>query len=44
MRKGSYYIHVYGDETEPYIPVPIEQVDEAIVAVRHAVYETQIPT
>ncbi|KAE8371107.1 hypothetical protein BDV26DRAFT_299098 [Aspergillus bertholletiae] len=36
-RKGSHYIHVRGGETEPYIPVQTEQVDEAIAAVQKAV-------
>ncbi|KAE8370984.1 hypothetical protein BDV26DRAFT_276968 [Aspergillus bertholletiae] len=32
-QKGSHYIHVRGGETEPYIPVQTEQVDETIAAV-----------
>ncbi|KAE8155519.1 hypothetical protein BDV40DRAFT_306924, partial [Aspergillus tamarii] len=40
-RKGSYYIHVRGGETEPYIPVPTDQVDEAITAVQQAVEAAQ---
>ena len=42
MRKGSYYIHVRGGETEPYIPVPTAQVDKAIAAVQQAVEAAQI--
>ena len=40
-RKGSHYIHVRGGETEPYIPVPTAQVDEAITAVQQAVDQMQ---
>ena len=40
-RKESHYIHVRGGETEPYIPVPTAQIDEAIAAVQQAVEAAQ---
>ncbi|KAE8370979.1 hypothetical protein BDV26DRAFT_299260 [Aspergillus bertholletiae] len=43
-RKGSHYIHVRGGETEPYIPVQTEQVNEAIAAVQKAIEATQTNT
>ena len=40
-RKEFHYIHVRDGETEPYIPVPTDQVDKAIAAVQQAVETAQ---